>query len=49
MTDESILDDLKAAFQSGCDYLAIKSRRQDLGLRKCQRGWNSVTYVLTST
>ena len=38
MSDEQIIDNLKAAFRSGCDFLQIHSRRQDIGSVKCNRG-----------
>lgn len=38
MDDFDLIEDLKEAFKSGCDYLVIYSRRQDVGIKKCERG-----------
>lgn len=38
MTDEELIENLREAFVSGCDYLLICSRRQDIGFQKCERG-----------
>lgn len=34
----SDIDALKEAFKTGCDYLVIFSRRQDIGIRRCELG-----------
>lgn len=38
MTDEALKEDLREAFNSGCPFLVIYSRRQDVGIQKCERG-----------
>lgn len=38
MSDEQIIAGLKSAFDSGCPFLLIYSRRQDIGIQKCERG-----------
>lgn len=39
MTDEEIIADFKDAFSDPkCKYLLITSRRQDIGIMKCERG-----------
>jgi hypothetical protein len=38
MTDVELIEDFRKAFNSGCDYLVIYSRRQDIGINKCERG-----------
>jgi len=38
MEPSEILSDLKDAYRSGCPYLVIYSRRQDIGIQKCEYG-----------
>lgn len=38
LSDETIIASLKEAYKSGCHYLTIYSRRQDIGIAKCERG-----------
>lgn len=38
LTDNEIIQSLQDAFNSGCEYLKIFSRRQDIGIQKCERG-----------
>jgi hypothetical protein len=38
LTDEQIESSLKEAFRSGAPCLEIYSRRQDIGIRKCNWG-----------
>lgn len=38
MSDQQIISDLQSAFASGCEFLVIYSRRQDIGIQKCERG-----------
>lgn len=38
MTDEELINNLRDAFNSGCEFLVIYSRRQDIGIQKCERG-----------
>lgn len=38
MTDQELIADFKNAYRSGCDFLVIYSRKQDIGIAKCERG-----------
>lgn len=38
MLDTTLIENLKESFDSGCDFLVIYSRNQDIGIAKCERG-----------
>ena len=38
MKDSELFLNLKDAFMSGCPFLVIYSRRQGIGIQKCERG-----------
>lgn len=38
MSDAELIADLKTAYESCCAFLVIYSRRQDIGIQKCERG-----------
>jgi hypothetical protein len=38
MSDQDLLEQFRQAFKSGTPFLVIYSRRQDIGIQKCERG-----------
>ncbi len=38
LSDQDIQAALQKAIKTGCDYLEIVSRRQDIGIQKCEWG-----------
>jgi hypothetical protein len=38
MSDDNLIANFKRVFQQGATYLAIYSRRQDVGIQNCERG-----------
>lgn len=37
-TDDDLIRNFEEAFRGGCDFLVIYSRKQDVGIQKCERG-----------
>jgi hypothetical protein len=38
MNDQELINGFRDAFKSGAPFLVIYSRRQDIGIQKCERG-----------
>lgn len=38
LSDQELVAEFREAYRDGADFLEIRSRRQDVGIAKCERG-----------